>query len=304
MGSATNVQRRRLHSEMARAKAAEARAASRARQRRRRLGILLAAVIAVLAVIGAIVATAVLREPGGGSDATSPRRPAPQELVDDVTQVPASVIDTVGLRAVTAVPKPVADEPLVSDGKPQVLYIGAEYCPFCAAERWALVQALSRFGTWKDLSLTTSGRKDVFPGTATFTFYGASYTSDYLSFVGKERATNEEAATAAGYQPLDELTDAEAALFYGHTNAYPFTDFGGRYVAKGAGFDPSVLHELTAAQIAAAMNDPRSDVARAAVGSANTLTAVLCDLTDGQPAAVCTTPGVTAATAVLSDGRG
>ena len=31
-------------------------------------------------------------------------------------------------------------------GKPEVLFVGAEYCPFCAAERWPLIVALSRFG--------------------------------------------------------------------------------------------------------------------------------------------------------------
>ena len=36
---------------------------------------------------------------------------------------------------------------LTSGGKPEILYVGAEYCPYCAAERWAMVVALSRFGT-------------------------------------------------------------------------------------------------------------------------------------------------------------
>jgi hypothetical protein len=32
-----------------------------------------------------------------------------------------------------------------------MLYIGAEYCPYCAAERWPLVMALSKFGTFSNL---------------------------------------------------------------------------------------------------------------------------------------------------------
>ena len=35
--------------------------------------------------------------------------------------------------------------------KPELLYIGAEYCPYCAASRWPLIIALSRFGTFKGL---------------------------------------------------------------------------------------------------------------------------------------------------------
>ena len=41
---------------------------------------------------------------------------------------------------------------LTADGKPLVLYVGAEYCPYCAAERCAMVQALSRFGTFSNLT--------------------------------------------------------------------------------------------------------------------------------------------------------
>ncbi len=47
--------------------------------------------------------------------------------------------------------------------KPQVAYIGAEYCPFCASERWPMVIALSRLGTFSGLGLTTSSATDVFP---------------------------------------------------------------------------------------------------------------------------------------------
>src|SRR5438876_6623085 len=45
----------------------------------------------------------------------------------------------------------VATRPWLDHGKPVVLYVGAQYCPFCAAERWALVLALSRFGHWAGL---------------------------------------------------------------------------------------------------------------------------------------------------------
>src|SRR5438270_1263439 len=37
--------------------------------------------------------------------------------------------------------------PLRQGRKPVFLFVGAQYCPFCAAERWAVVKALSRFGT-------------------------------------------------------------------------------------------------------------------------------------------------------------
>ena len=41
--------------------------------------------------------------------------------------------------------------PLSSGGKPEVLYVGTEFCPYCAAESWSLIVALSRFGQFSGL---------------------------------------------------------------------------------------------------------------------------------------------------------
>ena len=80
-------------------------------------------------------------------------------MVTDTTSVPASTLDTVGAGSgVTAPPEIKGGTPLTSGGKPEVLYMGAEYCPFCAAERWAMVVALSRFGTFSGLSTVHSAQ--------------------------------------------------------------------------------------------------------------------------------------------------
>ncbi len=72
--------------------------------------------------------------------------------------------------------------PLTLDGKtPAMLYYGAEYCPYCAAERWAMTAALSRFGTWSDLKITASSHTDIDAETHTFSFYGATFTSPYIT---------------------------------------------------------------------------------------------------------------------------
>jgi Domain of unknown function (DUF929) len=41
---------------------------------------------------------------------------------------------------------------LTASGKPEVLYTGAGFCPYCAAVRWPLIVALSRFGTFSGLA--------------------------------------------------------------------------------------------------------------------------------------------------------
>ena len=42
------------------------------------------------------------------------------------------------------------------------------------------------------------------------------------------------------------------------------------------------------------MSDPTSEIAKAADGAANVITAVLCELTNNQPVVVCSDPMITA----------
>ena len=50
--------------------------------------------------------------------------------------------------------------------------MGAEFCPFCAAERWPLIVALSRFGRFTTLHNMQSAQLSVFPAIQTFSFVG------------------------------------------------------------------------------------------------------------------------------------
>src|ERR1700712_4113833 len=81
-------------------------------------------------------------------------------------------------------------EPLLDGGRPLVFFMGAEWCPFCASERWALVEATSRFGRWSGLKelLSRSGQ-DFFPSLPTYDLSGATYTSKYLTLRHIEVAT-------------------------------------------------------------------------------------------------------------------
>lgn len=55
------------------------------------------------------------------------------------------------------------------------------------------------------------------------------------------------------------------------------------------GFNPSILKDLTRAQIAADLNHPRRNVAQVIDGSANQLTAAICLVTQDKPWTVCNT---------------
>jgi len=246
---------------------------------------------------------------GSGSTPSAQSAAASTAVVRAVTGVPQATLDKVGAGSVQAVPLKVDAPALTSGGKPKVLYVGAEYCPFCAAQRWPVVVALSRFGTWSGLGQTTSASDDVYPDTSTLSFHGAGYASDYLSFTGVE--TNGRTKVNGQYAKLDRLAAADARTFQtydqppyitGSAGGIPFLDLGGSYVSSGASFDPQLLAGMSHRQVAAALANPTSPVAKAVDGTANVLTAALCEVTGQQPAAVCTAPGVAAAVKTLAKG--
>lgn len=216
-----------------------------------------------------------------------PPKPLPpdttQAVVDQMTALPPSEFDAVGQGTANNLIKPEPGPALTGPtGKPEVFYYGAEYCPYCAAERWPLIIALSRFGTFSGLKTTSSSSSDIYPNTPTFTFHGATYTSQYIDFVSVE-------TTDRNQNPLETPTAAEQALVsrYDTSGSIPFVDFGNRYAFAGAMYLPDTLSGESWQAIAADLQSPETKQARAIVGSANLITAAICKLTGDQPAAVC-----------------
>src|ERR1700733_10807781 len=146
-----------------RGRIAAQRAAEQAQVRKRRLWLAGGSIVAVIAVVVAFVLAS---SNGGSSGSTSGNNaPAPTgsaltSVLGQLTSVPAATLDQVGAGTTAANPTPITGAALTSGGKPEVLYIGAEYCPYCAAERWAMVVALSRFGTLSGLGLIHSAAED------------------------------------------------------------------------------------------------------------------------------------------------
>ena len=68
----------------------------------------------------------------------------------------------------------------------------------------------------------------------------------------------------------------------------PFMDFGGKWIISGASYNYQVLQGQSWSQIAAALRDPSSTIAKGVIGTANYFTAAICKLTDNQPASACT----------------
>jgi hypothetical protein len=192
-------------------------------------------------------------------------------------------------------PTAVSGPPLTEAGKPEVLYVATEYCPYCAEENWALIVALSRFGQFAGLTTSRSPRFEDVPPIDTWTFYGSSYTSPYLAFVPVETHSNvlvspkANQENGASYRVLQRLTPAEQAVFdqYDSTASTPFIDFANRAAQTGSGILPNLVAGRTWQQLAAALRQPQTPLGAALLNEADSLTAELCRLTGGRPAAAC-----------------
>ena len=265
---------------------------SRQASSRRPLLLAIGGVLGLLAVIAALVIAKLAQS----DSPPAPARPsgrAPAAVVQKVTTVPASLFDTVGYVSGVSPLKHVPGTPLTRGGKPLVVYVGAEYCPLCAAERWAMVAALARFGTFHNLGATHSSSVDVDPNTPTFSFHKATYSSNYLALDTVELTTNQ--VEGGFYKPLETPTALERRLSQKYDPKFiPFV-YMGNYIVTTAGYNPQVLAGNTMGQIATAIRDPSTSISQAILGSANMITAALCEGTHGQPADVCTSSGVVAA---------
>jgi len=215
---------------------------------------------------------------------TPPPNPsATAQIVSTITSLPASELDAVGQGTATNLVKPISGTTLAgSTGKPEVFYYGAEFCPYCAAQRWPLIIALSRFGSFSGLQTTTSSSTDAFPDTKTFTFRSASYTSQYVDFRAVETTDRDQ-------KPLQSPTAAEQQLVssYDSGGTIPFIDFANKYVATGAMYSPDAIGGMSWLAVADVLKQADSTQAKAILGSANLITAAVCKVTGDKPAEVC-----------------
>src|SRR5262249_11336021 len=137
----------------------------------------------------------------------------------------------------------------------------------------------------------------VYPNTQTLSFHGSTYTSNLISFQGVE-------AEDVNRQPLQQLTPEQQANFNKYdappytsseaAGSFPFINFGNKALQMGASYNPQVLAGMSGQDIAAALHDPNSAVAKGAIGAANAFTAAICAMTGNQPADVCGSQAVAA----------
>jgi uncharacterized protein DUF929 len=262
----------------ARERIAAERAAKKRAEARQRFLVAGGAITAVLAIVVALVVVKLTASP---AHRTASESTAPATVARQVTTVPAATLAQVNPgQAVTLLEKVNKPGPLLRiNGKPAVVFVSEESCPFCAAERWAVTVALSQFGTWSQLGITKSSATDIYPNTATLSFRTARYRSADLMLNTTELTDN------VGH-PLQPQTALDARLIASYdvppyvnsvdqSGAVPFLDIGNQYVLAGAQYNPQVLAGLSAAQIASQLATPSSPVAQAIDGAAKVIIAAI-----------------------------
>lgn len=283
----------------------------RNRRRRRRHAIGGGTALAVLALVVALVVSTLPAPSPSTPSRSTPGVSKASTLADFIqagVSVPDSVLETVGLPSSVTLPTTLQGQPPLTDqGKPAVVYVGGEFCPFCAVQRWALVVALSRFGTFAHLGQIISSDNGLFGALKSWSFHGSSYQSSVLSFdpaeIFSSTPTSSTSSTGVGYEPLDSLTPVEASAYDtyatgpGGSRPLPFVDVDNRYVAIGASANPTPLEGLSLDQIAADLNNPSSPVAQALDGVANSLIAAICGVVGTDAAPICSSPMVAQAQA-------
>jgi thiol-disulfide isomerase/thioredoxin len=244
-----------------------------------------AAVIALAAVVAAFLIYRWYTTP---LPPAAPSLDTTAQVIAIITTLPPSELDAVGQGTANNLVKPISGSALTgAGGKPVVFFYGAEYCPYCAAERWPIIIALSRFGTFTGLQTTSSSSTDVFANTPTFTFHGATYTSQYIEFQSVE-------TTDRNQNPLQTPSPAQQQLVskYDSGGSIPFVDFANKYAFNGAMYSPQVIDGPSWLAIANALKSPDSTEAKAIIGSANLITAAICKSIGDQPASVCSSTTV------------
>lgn len=276
---------------------AQQRAEAARKRRNKAIGLGALVVALILAIVGVMFGLSQAQKAAPTPTPTASGTLDPS-YVDALQHVPTAALDAVGAGTAKETAEKIdGGAALTKDGKPRLVYVGTEYCPFCGMERWALTIALSRFGTFSGLetSVTPANEGSV----PTVRYDKATYTSDVLAFDGFETADGEG-------KPLQKLSADDQAAFdkYNPQGSVPWL-YWGTHQQIGASYNGRFLartgdQPVDPNAVAAKLSDPNSDEAKAILGAANVHTAQICRLTNNQPGDVCSSPGVQAAAKVLS----
>ena len=256
--------------------------------------------VTALSVVALVVMWAFTAPPSAATeDLASVNQPVSAELMARLDRVSEQDLTSTP-RPATAAIKPVQGEAPSSMDAPLVLYMGADFCPYCAALRWPLALTLMRFGDLSGLRYMRSSGSDVYPDTATFTLAGARLESDLIDFQAVELEDREKKKLQKPDARASEIFNRfDKEPYTKYAGSIPFLYLNGKYLEVGSPFSPESLEGMDWQQITARLESGRGKAWEDIIGEANQLTAAVCILTQGKPDDVCTSPGIMAAAAGL-----
>ncbi len=250
-------------------------------------------IILGLVVVTGVVGYYIFTQSGtaGGSSPLN-NTPVSSNVLGDLNGVSINTLNKVGSGG-SGVNSPtvIANAPtLEAGGKPEILYMGAEYCPYCAAERWAMIVALDKFGNFTGLQYMQSSSTDVYANTPTFTFVKSNYTSNYIAFVSVEQSDR-------NLQALQTATAEQTSLLntYDTGGTIPFVDFANKYMITSSQYSPIVLRvgdtvsgaPYNWTQVSSQLDNSSSVLAQNVDGAANRIISTICKIDGGAPTSVC-----------------
>jgi hypothetical protein len=244
-----------------------------------------------------------------------------QEILDNLINIPGSVFNTIGVTDLsnTAISdvsgtyiRNSNGDIVINDNGNAVVWNGItpypfltdtvftfnyEFCPSCARERWPIIIALSRFGTFKGLENIGSSLRNQ-SSIQSFTFRDLDYTSEYFTLQTIENLDR-------FINPLQNPTSYQAAVL--HTfdlnGTAPFISFGNKLVLGGD--NNEVLNDmgdfdgLSRSRISNYLTDTTNPITQGIIAEANYITACISVVTGNEPSSVCNSAGVLAAKAAL-----
>jgi hypothetical protein len=225
--------------------------------------------------------------------ADNAQRTGEDKALSTLSSLDPQLLATIGPGGVTVntVMHAIKDAPLLTGahGRAQFFYVGGEACQDCAAQRWAIVAALSRFGKFERLDTIISSGGHI----ATFTFHSFSYSSQYIDFVGLETTDNQVTQS----QFLDHMSSTQQQIYdkYGQppyidkdqAGKLPFINIANQQVSTMPYFSAQLLSGRSYQDILDQLKDTNSATARSILGTANFLTSAMCVATKNQPVNVC-----------------
>ena len=187
--------------------------------------------------------------------------------------------------------------------KHTLLFIGAGFCPYCAAMRWPVALTLLRFGQLDLLTLTRSSAHDVDPNTPTFGFRQARFTAsrNSLNFHSLELMNRQ--------RQIDQVpTPAERALmqrldrppYTRFANGIPMIVVGDRMVLLGAPVSPALFKGMDWRQVITVLSSGHGPLWKSVMAETTALTKAVCTITGEQPSRFCKSPAVVETSRAIS----